>query len=140
MYEKIRQKHGFYFSRKRRDDAISLASFLGFAIECDMKSLFPLLAVGAAFFFLSCENSLRHIATPTPTEKGAAVSGKSYESLRNGHSVYMLHCAQCHTHRLPNTSTLPAWHATISSMAENAGLSAADEKDLQAYLGEFSDR
>jgi cytochrome c553 len=49
-------------------------------------------------------------------------------------------CAQCHEHRLPNTISLPAWHGKIDKMSNLAGLSKAEEEDLQAYLGEFSDR
>lgn len=105
-----------------------------------MKFIIPTFLIATAALFLSCQHSLQNVATPTPTKAGATLSGKSYESLQNGHSVYMTQCSQCHQHRLPNTTTLPAWHAKVSSMAENAGLSKSDEKDLQAYLGEFSDR
>jgi hypothetical protein len=89
---------------------------------------------------VSCSDKVQSVATPEPTEANARVSGKSLASLKQGYGVYLKHCAQCHEHRLPNTVTLPAWHAKINTMSELAGLSKEERDSLQLYLGEFSDR
>ena len=99
-----------------------------------MAMLFSLLA------FFSCQSHVHKIATPVPTAAQARVSGKSLPTLKRGYGVYMKHCAQCHEHRLPNTVTLPEWHAKIDTMSHLAGLSQIEQRDLQEYLGEFSDR
>ena len=105
-----------------------------------MRNVVVLLLTILVLGLVSCSQSIRSLATPRPTPAHARVSGKSYVSLKQGYGVYMKHCAQCHEHRLPNTVTLPAWHAQIESMSHLAGLSAEDEASLQIYLGEFSDR
>lgn len=101
-----------------------------------MKVIFLVMLVG----LVSCSNNQQNVATPKPTEANARVSGKPLPNLKRGYGVYMRHCAQCHEHRLPNTVTLPEWHAQVGTMADLAGLSKEDEADLQLYLGEFSDR
>lgn len=105
-----------------------------------MKRIFTLVVLVALGFVLSCQSSLREIATPEPTGANVAVSGKPFLALNRGYGVYMKHCSQCHEHRLPNTITLPAWHEQIELMSDLAGLSKMDKKTLQTYLGEFSDR
>jgi hypothetical protein len=88
----------------------------------------------------SCSPDVQSVATPKPTKANARVSGKPFVPLKRGYGVYMRHCAQCHEHRLPNTVSLPAWHAKIDTMSDLAGLSKEDHDSLQLYLGEFSDR
>ena len=88
---------------------------------------------------VSCQDA-HSIATPKPTPQMAAVSGKSYAGLKKGHEIYQEKCAQCHAHRLPSTAGLPEWHRKIESMAMKAQLSAEDERMLQLYLDEFTDR
>ena len=97
-------------------------------------------AVALGFLSPSCQTQLDQVATPEPTPALAEVSGKSFVSLKEGYGVYMKHCAQCHEHRLPDTPSLPAWHAKIETMSEMAGLSKSEEMALQDYLDEFSDR
>lgn len=92
------------------------------------------------FGLISCSRDVQSVATPKPTKANARISGKPLATLKRGHGVYMRHCAQCHEHRLPNTVSLPAWHAKIDSMSDLAGLSKEDHDSLQLYLGEFSDR
>jgi cytochrome c5 len=70
----------------------------------------------------------------------AQASGKPYPKLKRGHGVYMRQCAQCHEHRIPSSATLPEWHDKVSAMSMRAGISKEEERDLQIYLGEFSDR
>lgn len=86
------------------------------------------------------ETGSSSIATPTPTPQMAKVSGKPYLALKRGHLVYQNNCAKCHEHRLPDTVILPKWHAKVSAMSSLAGLSSEDEKALQLYLDEFTDR
>ena len=86
-----------------------------------------------------CQDT-QSIATPKPTPQMAAVSGKPFAKLQNGHEIYQQKCAQCHVHRLPVTAGLPEWHQKIEGMATKAQLSEEEEKNLQLYLDEFSDR
>ncbi|MGC6582342.1 MAG: hypothetical protein ACON4K_08470 [Akkermansiaceae bacterium] len=83
---------------------------------------------------------VQEVATPIPSPQMAEVSGKSYQRLKQGHGVYMRHCAQCHEHRLPLSGSLPEWHDKVSSMSALAGISRDDEHSLQVYLDEFTDR
>jgi len=87
----------------------------------------------------ACQDT-QSIATPKPTPQMAEVSGKSYVALKEGHGIYQNKCSQCHVHRLPSTAGLPDWHRTVKSMATKALLSPEEEKVLQLYLDEFSDR
>ncbi|MEN8772158.1 MAG: hypothetical protein ABF379_03425 [Akkermansiaceae bacterium] len=78
-----------------------------------MKSFGAAVGLVSLFYASSCQSSVQKIATPEPTEAGAAISGKSYPTLKRGYGVYMKHCAQCHEHRLPNTISLLDWHAKV---------------------------
>jgi cytochrome c5 len=89
--------------------------------------------------WVGCQDT-RSIATPKPTPQMAEVSGKPYAALKKGHEIYQEKCSQCHVHRLPSTAGLPDWHRKVKSMATKAQLSSEDEKFLQVYLDEFSDR
>ena len=105
-----------------------------------MKLIVVVSGIIGLLYLSSCQSSVHKIGTPEPTKANAAVSGKPFPTLKRGYGVYLKHCAQCHEHRLPNTISLPAWHDQIDTMADLAGLSKQDAEDLQAYLGEFSDR
>lgn len=105
-----------------------------------MKVGITIALVATGFGLVSCQTPIQNIATPVPTEAHAKVSGKPLPVLKRGYGVYMKQCAQCHEHRLPNTVSLPAWHAKIDTMSGLAGLSKTDQEDLQFYLSEFSDR
>ena len=109
-------------------------------VNRSMSKRAPQYVLFAGLMLVSCQSSIREIATPEPTPAHAKASGKPLETLVRGRGVYMRHCAQCHEHRLPNTATFPEWHAKIETMSELAGLPASEQKDLQVYLGEFSDR
>jgi len=105
-----------------------------------MKYPFTLIGLVGLGCISSCQSSIQKTATPEPSKANAVVSGKAFLTLKRGYGVYMRHCAQCHEHRLPNTITLPTWHAQIEEMSNMAGLSKTDTKNFQTYLGEFSDR
>jgi len=70
----------------------------------------------------------------------AEVSRKPYAALKKGHKICQEKCSQCHAQRRPSTAGLPEWHHKVNSMATKAQLSSEDEKFLQVYLNEFSDR
>ena len=109
-------------------------------VESGMRIRHLVCVAGLSIVIVACQSGVQKIATPVPTEAHAKVSGKSLPVLKRGHGVYMRHCSQCHEHRLPNTITLPDWHAKIEAMSVMAGLSEAEKDNLQEYLGEFSDR
>ena len=54
--------------------------------------------------------------------------------LGRGYGVYMTKCSECHEHRVPGMYLPPERHQLIAGMSEFAGLSKAEEKDLQKYL------
>ncbi|MDB4141962.1 hypothetical protein N9162_00395 [bacterium] len=92
-----------------------------------------------AIALVACQN-VADVVTPEPSPQMAKASGKSYSDLKEGHGVYMKQCAQCHEHRVPSSTTLPEWHDKVSAMSAIAGLSKVEEKSLQTYLDEFTDR
>lgn len=102
-----------------------------------------LSALALTLLIISCSQSgtnLQDIATPVPTAQSAQVANLPLAQLQRGHGVYLRHCAQCHEHQLPNTATLPEYHKKVHSMSELAGITKAEEADLQSYLGQFTDR
>jgi len=101
-----------------------------------------MIGITSVAIFVSCVSSsdIHEIVTPKPTLKMAKVSGKSYDTLKQGHQIYHQNCAQCHEHRLPDTANVPAWHDKISKMATRAALTKDEKIALQSYLDEFTDR
>jgi hypothetical protein len=71
---------------------------------------------------------------PIPDPAMATRSGTSVTTLQRGHAVYLAHCGRCHEHILPKDVSKEDWHVVAPGMAWNAGISAADEKALTAYL------
>lgn len=93
----------------------------------------------APLMWVSCVDN-QDIATPEPSPMMAEVSGKPLDQLKEGHEIFRTHCVQCHENRIPSTVTLPEYHQKISVMAGRAQLTPSQEKALQLYLDEFSDR
>lgn len=88
-------------------------------------------------FLLSCLLLASCAATktaPIPDAAMAARSGEKVAKLQRGHAVYLAHCGRCHEHVLPKDVSKDDWHVVAPGMAWNAGISAADEKALTAYL------
>ena len=71
---------------------------------------------------------------PLPDATMATRSGVKVATLQKGHAVYLAHCGRCHEHILPKDVSKEDWHVVAPGMAWNAGISAADEKALTAYL------
>ena len=71
---------------------------------------------------------------PIPDAAMATRSGSNVATLQQGHAVYLAHCGRCHEHILPKDVSTDDWHVVAPGMAWNAGISAADEKALTAYL------
>ena len=71
---------------------------------------------------------------PIPDTAMAARSKVSVATLQRGHAVYLAHCGRCHEPILPKDVSKKDWHVVAPGMAWNAGISAADEKALTAYL------
>lgn len=92
------------------------------------------------FILTQCTTSLQEIATPTPTLEMAEIAKVPYASLQEGHRIYLSNCNQCHEHKLPDTTDIPGYHAKIHQMADLAVLSESEEKNLQLYLDQFTDR
>lgn len=71
---------------------------------------------------------------PIPDTAMAARSKVSVATLQRGHAVYLANCGRCHQPVLPKDVSKKDWHVVAPGMAWNAGISAADEKALTAYL------
>lgn len=71
---------------------------------------------------------------PVPDAAMATRSGVNHETLQRGHSVYLAHCGRCHEHILPKDVSKADWHVVVPGMSWNAGISAADEEALAAYI------
>jgi hypothetical protein len=71
---------------------------------------------------------------PIPDAAMATRSKANVATLQQGHAVYLAHCGRCHEHILPKDVSKEDWHVVAPGMAWNAGISAADEKALTAYL------
>ena len=71
---------------------------------------------------------------PIPHAAMATRSKVNVATLQRGHAVYLAHCGRCHEHILPKDVSKEDWHVVAPGMAWNAGISAADEKALTAYL------
>ena len=71
---------------------------------------------------------------PLPDAALSARSGVKVATLQQGHAVYLAHCGRCHEHILPKDVSAADWHVVTPGMAWNAGISAADEEALTAYL------
>ncbi len=73
-------------------------------------------------------------AAPSPDAAMAARSGAEEAALKRGHAVYLAHCGRCHEHIMPKDVSRKDWHVVVPGMAWNAGISAADEEALTAYI------
>lgn len=71
---------------------------------------------------------------PIPDSAMAARSKVNVATLQRGHAVYLSNCGRCHEPVLPKDVSKKDWHVVAPGMAWNAGISAADEKALTAYL------
>ena len=89
------------------------------------------LVVLSCALFTSCATTK---TAPIPDAAMASRSKVSVRTLQKGHAVYLAHCGRCHEHILPKDVSREDWHVVAPGMAWNAGISAADEKALTAYL------
>ncbi len=71
---------------------------------------------------------------PLPDAAMASRSGTQEATLKRGHAVYLAHCGRCHEHIMPKDVSRKDWHVVVPGMAWNAGISAADEEALTAYI------
>ncbi len=71
---------------------------------------------------------------PNPTAEMAKKSGKSLPQIQRGHVVFMLKCGECHKYELPENLDVDEWQDTVPKMIKHAGLDAADEQAVLAYV------
>lgn len=71
---------------------------------------------------------------PNPTAAMAKNSGQSLQEIQRGHVVYMLKCGECHKYELPEDLDVDEWQDTMPTMIKHAGLEAADERAVLAYV------
>ena len=74
------------------------------------------------------------VEVPNPSVAMAKKSGKPLELIQRGHEVYMLKCGECHRYQLPQNLDVDEWQETVPKMIRHAGLEAADEKAVLAYV------
>lgn len=77
---------------------------------------------------------------PLPDAAMAARSGVPAATLQRGHGVYLAHCGRCHEAVRPADVSREDWHVVVPGMSWNAGISAADEEALNAYIGAAATR
>lgn len=71
---------------------------------------------------------------PLPDAAMATRSGIPAATLQRGHAVYVTHCIRCHEAVQPADVSREDWHVVVPGMSWNAGISAADEAALSAYI------
>jgi hypothetical protein len=74
------------------------------------------------------------VEVPNPNASMAQKSGKTLTNLQRGHEVYMLQCGQCHRYVLPQDLDVDEWQMAVPKMIGHAGLEAADEQAVLAYV------
>ena len=78
---------------------------------------------------------------PSPTDVMLAQSlfpAATLESLQHGRSIYVAHCAGCHTLYQPEKYPVEHWQKMIPEMAIRAHLSARDTELCLEYLATMS--
>jgi hypothetical protein len=98
-----------------------------------MKKTLPLLP---GLLLAACAPRI----APVPDASMAARSGVPTATLQRGHAVYLAHCSRCHEAVLPADVSREDWHVVVPGMSWNAGISAAEEEALNAYIGAASSR
>lgn len=84
-----------------------------------------LMAVGCA---------TRNANAPEPTQEMADRAKLPLSIIREGHSVYLRKCGECHELMLPDRVTDSDWHVVVPGMAWNSGISRQEEDSVLQYL------
>lgn len=71
---------------------------------------------------------------PNPSMEMVQKSSVSLEKLQQGHSVYMLRCAECHEYPLPNALAEADFIDTIPEMVRHSGISKEEGNAVLAYI------
>ena len=71
---------------------------------------------------------------PNPSPEMAQKSSVSLDKLQQGHSVYMLRCAECHQYPLPNQLEEAEFIDTIPDMVRHSGISKTEGDAVLAYI------
>jgi len=71
---------------------------------------------------------------PKPTQEMADRAKLPLATIREGHSVYLRKCGECHELMLPDRVTDSDWHVVVPGMAWNAGISRQEEDAVLQYL------
>ncbi|MBK1827845.1 c-type cytochrome [Haloferula rosea] len=71
---------------------------------------------------------------PVPDQAMATAGKVDLTTLERGHTVYMSQCTRCHEAMMPSAVSGEDWHVVVPGMAWNAGISAADEEAVTAYI------
>lgn len=92
------------------------------------KAMLGLIGLAAAGCVLQQE------LPPVPNVAMSETSGTSVTTLQRGRAVYVSDCTRCHEAMMPKDVSREDWHVILPGMAWNSGISAADEKALEAYV------
>jgi uncharacterized membrane protein len=71
---------------------------------------------------------------PPVTETLSRSAGVSSEELKSGRQLLALRCTSCHSLEPVAKYTPDEWRENVRTMAARAGLSAAEERAITAYL------
>ena len=71
---------------------------------------------------------------PNPSPEMSQKSSVSLDKLQQGHSVYMLRCAECHQYPLPDQLDEADFIDTIPEMVRHSGISKTEGDAVLAYI------
>jgi hypothetical protein len=71
---------------------------------------------------------------PNPSPEMSQKSSVSLDKLQQGHSIYMLRCAECHKYPLPDQLDEAGFTDTIPDMVRHSGISKAEGDAVLAYI------
>lgn len=98
-----------------------------------MKYL-SLLAVCVICIFTSCtltNNKKKSTYNPSLPYRPVNISDNTE---RRGYGVYMKTCYQCHDQTDPSTLSTKKWTMTVPAMAEHAGITEEEGKQVLEYI------
>jgi len=92
------------------------------------------IVVGCVAVLMIASCAVQDANAPKPTQEMADRANLPLSAIREGHSVYLRKCAECHELMLPDRVTSSDWHVVVPGMAWNAGISRQEEDAVLQYL------
>lgn len=84
----------------------------------------------ASFTLASCVS----LETAVPPVAALPAHGRNTASLESGRRIYLDACTRCHVAEPVRDYSAARWPAIIADMSERSKLTAAEERDVLAYV------